>query len=175
MKDKIFKQILELVKSEISEIQDYFSIYNILFERKAKEIKTRSYGGYEITQMVGEFNQALNIKSSELLEKISKVFKELGRKLSAEQYDTLTEKCTNAFATIIDSYKVAFQKEFELKASLETTLNVSKGRISNKFKEYINSMKKITNTKIDKALLCAEISTALAGLSLVVSIIAIVF
>ena len=36
-------------------------------------------------------------------------------------------------------------------------------------------MKIITNTKIDKALLCAEISTALAGLSLVVSIIAIVF
>ena len=146
-----------------------------MFERKAKEIKTRSYGGYEITQMVGEFNQALNIKSSELLEKISKVFKELGRKLSAEQYDTLTEKCTNAFATIIDSYKVAFQKKFELNASLEITLNVSKGRISNKFKEYINSMKIITNTKIDKTLLCAEISTALAGLSLVVSIIAVVF
>ena len=71
MKDKTFNQIFNLINIDISDTYGYFSIHNALFERKAQKLKAGSYGGYEVNNLVGEFNKAVNDKSSELLDKIT--------------------------------------------------------------------------------------------------------
>jgi hypothetical protein len=145
-----------------------------LFERKAQRLKAGSYGGYEVNNLVGEFNKAVNDKSSELLDKITNMFKESGRNLSDEQYNTLISNCSKTFATIIDNYYKVFQKEFEFNRTIETSLNCLKGNTMHKISCHIKALKILTRTKLDKALLWTKISTIFAGISLLLSIIAIV-
>ena len=174
MKNKIFKQLLDLVNEEISGIYDYFALHNLLFERKANQIKSDSYGGHEINKIMDEFNQIINTKSSELLEKISQMFKDSGRKLSKKQYKELIKNCTAPFISCIDNYKQVFQNEFELNKTLETKLEVAKGNISNKISNHINALKIFINSKLDKALWWTAIGTIFAGVSLILSVIAII-
>lgn len=174
MKKKVFEQLLNIVNIEILEIHDFFAIHNKLFERKSKQLKSGSYGGYDMLKMASEFNQAITNKSSELLEKITNMFEESGRNLSDEQYDTLISNCSNTFSTIIDNYHKVFQKEFELNRTIETSLNCLKGNTMHKISCHIKALKILTRTKLDKALLWTKISTIFAGISLLLSIIAIV-
>lgn len=174
MKDKTFNQIFNLINIDISDTYGYFSIHNALFERKAQRLKSGSYRGYDVTNLVGEFNKAVNDKSSELLDKITNMFKESGRNLSDEQYDTLINNCSKTFSTIIDNYCKVFQKEFEFNRTIETSLNCLKGNTTHKISCRIKALKILTITKLDKALLWTKISTIFAGVSLLLSIIAIV-
>lgn len=174
MNDKLFNQFLNLINIDISDIYGYFSIHNALFERKAQRLKAGSYGGYEVNNLVGEFNKAVNDKSSELLDKITNMFKESGRNLSDEQYDTLINNCSKTFSTIIDNYCKVFQKEFEFNRTIETSLNCLKGNTMHKISCHIKALKILARTSLDKALLWTKISTIFAGISLLLSVIAIV-
>lgn len=166
--------MLEMVDDEISNIYDFFSLYTILFERKAKETKAGSYGGYEISKMVGEFNKAINDKSTELLEKVSKLFQESGRTLSEKQYDILLNKCHTPFERSIDDYKKVFRKEFESNDSIEISLDMFKSNVKAKINKRIRGLKVFINTKLDKALWWTAIGTVFAGVSLILSVVAII-
>lgn len=173
MKDNVYKQLSSLINESISNIKEYFSIYILLFERRAEETKANSYGGYELTKFVGEFNNELNQKCSELFKEIENLFVGSGRKLSREQYIDLTDKCTKSFDSIIDNYSKAFDKVFGLNETLRLSLTTSKSRIFRKIGKFINALNIISNTKIDKALWWTAIGTVFAGISLILSIIAI--
>ena len=67
-----------------------------------------------------------------------------------------------------------FQNEFELNKTLETKLEVAKGNISNKISNHINALKIFINSKLDKALWWTAIGTIFAGVSLILSVIAII-
>ena len=173
MRNKIYKQISSLVNESILDIYEHFSVYIYSFENLAKETKSNSYGGYELTKFVGDFNKELNQKCSDLLKEIETLFVGSGRKLSRKQYMDLIEKCTKPFDSIIDNYSAAFKKEFGLNETAETSLRVSKGRIYGKISGFINAVNIISNTKIDKALVWTAIGTLFAGVSLLLSVISI--
>ncbi len=174
MNDKVYKQLLQLIDANILNINDYFFVYTLLFKRKAKETKAGSYGGYEVINFVGEFNNELNNKCADLLKETEKLFINSGRKLSKKQYTELIGKCTKPFDSIIENYSKAVKEEFELNGTLEVSLTLSKERISSRIRGHINALKSISNTKIDKALLWTAVGTIFGGISLILSVIAII-
>lgn len=174
MRDKTYKQLFSLANESIVDIYEHFSVYIHLFEKKAEETKANSYGGYELTKFAGDFNKELNQKCSELLKEIEKLFVGSGRKLSRKQYMDLIEKCTKPFDSIVDNYSEVFEKEFGLNETIKTSLKISKSRMFMKISGFINALNIISNTKIDKALVWTAVGTVFAGISLILSVIAII-
>ena len=81
MRDKVFQQLLTIVEIKIEEIREYFTLYYISTEKRFNEIKSRSYGRYEIKQCVGEFEENVNLKSTELLNQVNHVIVDSNRYL----------------------------------------------------------------------------------------------
>ena len=91
-----------------------------------------------------------------------------------KQYADLIDKCTTLFVSTIDGYYKVFQEEFDLNRTIETSRNVFRSNIALRISNHINALNIMTNTKLDKALLWTAIGTVFAGLSLVLSVIAII-
>lgn len=174
MREKTYEQISFLITKDIAEIYRYFSIYIYLFSKKAPEIKAGSYGGYDLVKLVEDFNTELNLKSSKLLKNVENWFLISGRKLSKHQYERTIDMCTKPFISIIDDYSKAFKKEFDLNKTLEVSFVTSKNTISSKIQSYLNTLSIISNSKLDKALMWTALGTVFAGISLILSVIAIV-
>lgn len=174
MRDKHYKTLINVVNDYLDDATVYFSFYNAKFKQTAKETKSRAYGGYEVVRLTKDFEKDVSCKCTELLEKIEILFNNSGRKLAAEQYNDLINKCTKKFNAIIDNYWSVFQEEFESIETCENSFKILKENITCKINNYIRAFKCLSNTKIDKALLWTAIGTVFAGISLILSVIAII-
>ena len=174
MNKKIYKQISVLIDEKIDDTYGNFEVFKLMFKRKAQELKTRSYSGRDVLEFVGDFNKEVNDKCNELLKEIDSRFINSGRKLSKSQYADLIGKSTTLFTSVIDGYYKSFQEEFDLNRTIETSKNAFRGNIVLKISRHINALNIMSNTKLDKALLWTAIGTVFAGISLVLSVIAII-
>lgn len=173
MNDKYFRDFWGLVDNKTTDIHKHFSMYNAL-SKVAFQTKKASYSDYDLQKMVGGFSREVNSQCSKLLETISDIFTKSGRKLSAKQYNILIDMCTKTFTTIIDNYKTAFQEEFNISDTLEIQFRLCEEDVSNKINKHIKALKILINTKIDKALWWTAIGTVFAGVSLILSVVAII-
>lgn len=174
MRDKVFQGLLSIVEIKIEEIIDHFISYNSTCERHFKEIKARSYGGYEIEQCVKEFEEKINIKLTELLNEVSHVIGDCNRRFSSKQIKILEKKCHQCFDSVILLFSEMLVKEFGLTESIETRLKNKKENVRNKIEKHIEADKIFAEKRIDKALRWAiaigVISILLTLLSIVVSV-----
>ena len=174
MNKKIYKQLSVLINERIEDIYKHFEAYKLLFKRNAQRVKSGSYSGHDVLELVEDFNKEVNRKCNELLKEIDSLFINSGRKLSNNQYADLIEKCTTLFVSTVDGYYKVFQEEFDLNRTIETSRNVFRSNIALRISSHINALNIMTNTKFDKALLWTAIGTVFAGFSLVLSVIAII-
>ena len=100
MRDKMFQQLLTIVEIKIEEIREYFTSYCITSEKRFDEMKTQSYGGYEIKQCVREFEESVSLKSTELLTEVNHVIVDSNRHFSQKQISILIERCSYLFAQL---------------------------------------------------------------------------
>ncbi|MBE6806268.1 MAG: hypothetical protein E7526_07170 [Ruminococcaceae bacterium] len=174
MNKKAYKKLSVLINEKIEDTYKYFEEYKHLFKNNAQEVKAGSYGGRDVLEFVEDFNKEVNKKCNELLKEIDSLFINSGRKLSNNQYADLIDKCTTLFASTIDGYYKVFEEEFDLNETIETSSNLFRGNTALKISRHINALNIMSNTKLDKALLWTAIGTVFAGLSLVLSVIAII-
>lgn len=174
MKKDYFNKLSRIVDSYIYKTKTSFSVYVATFQKEALEIKTRSYGGYELSRLVGNFNQKSNQLCDELLDEISSLFNDIGRKLSDKQYENLKEKCVKLFEDSSNTFAEAFNKEFGLNGSLELSFLNTKRNIISRINNYINILNIKASTRINKALIWTIWGTIFAGLSTILSVIAII-
>lgn len=157
----------------IRSVYDFFSLHTAIFKSQALEIKSHSYGGREILNLVAVFNRKTNQQCDELIDKIKNLFAESGRTLSEKQYIDLKEKCTKPFVNGIDAFKKALQEEFEWTSTMETSLSVLKGNVISSINHRIDTFKLISSIRLDKALRWTALGTIFAGISLLLSAAAI--
>lgn len=174
MNKKIYKQLSVLINERIEDTYKHFEAYKHLFKKNVQEVKAGSYGGHDVLEFAEDFNKEVNRKCNVLLKEIDSLFINSGRKLSNKQYADLIDKCTTLFVSTIDGYYKVFQEEFDLNRTIETSRNVFRSNIALRISNHIDALNIMTNTKLDKALLWTAIGTVFAGLSLVLSVIAII-
>lgn len=174
MNKKAYKQLSVLINERIEDIYKHFEVYKLLFKRRAQRVKSGSYEGRDVLELVEGFNKEVNKKCNELLKEIDSLFINSGRKLSNKQYADLIAKCTTLFVSTIDTYYKAFQEEFDLNRTIEASRNMFRSNVALRISSHINALNITTNTKLDEALLWTAIGTVFAGLSLVLSVIAII-
>lgn len=171
MRGKVYKELMFLIDIKLEEISEYFSNYNIVFEKQANELKATSYGGYEIRRMVSDFSNEINIKTKELLVEIENRIISSSRKFSSEQMNDVEQKCTNKISFIINNFNTKLQEVFGLVESVEVTLCNLKQGTEYKITKGIRAVNAMTNAKIDKALCWTAIGTVFAAVSLVLSVV----
>jgi hypothetical protein len=174
MNKKLYEQISLLINEKIEDTYKYFEVYKYTFNKKVKKLKASPYSGHDVLELVENFNDELNLKCKTLLKEIDDLFINSGRKLSNSQYADLIKRCTSLFVSTIDGYYKAFQEEFEFKGTIKTSANVFRKNMASKISGHINALNIISTTKIDKALMWTAVGTVFAGISLLLSIIAII-
>ena len=152
MRIKVFEQLLTIIEIKIQEIEDYFTSYFVSTEKKIQEIKSRPYGAYEIKLCIGEFSEIVNIKSSELLNEVTHVITDTGRKFSTKQYALLNKKCSDCFNSIIYKFDQFLSQEFKDIETLQIMLRTKKENTSLKFEKHILATRIFQNKKIHTAL-----------------------
>ena len=175
MRSKVFNQLLTIIEIKITEIEDYFVSYFVSAEKNLQEIKARPYGGYEIKRCVGDFNEVINIKSTELLNEVNHVIVDTGRNFSKKQYALLNKKCSNCFNSIINKFIHILSQEFEDIETLQIVLRTKAENTSLKFEKNILATRIFKNKKIDIALRWSiagvVISKLLSVIAIIISII----
>ena len=151
MRKKVYKEITYLIDIKLEEISDYFSNYNIVFGKQAKEIKAMAYGGYEIKRMASDFSNEINIKTKELLVEIENRIISSSRKFSSKQISDMDKKCADKILFIIDAFNTKLQEVFGLGESIEVILYNLKQGTQYKITKGIKAVNAMTNTKLDKA------------------------
>ena len=175
MRAKVFNQLLTIIEIKITEIEDYFVSYFVSAEKNLQEIKAHPYGGYEIKRCVGDFNEVINIKSTELLNEVNHVIVDIGRNFSKKQYALLNKKCSTCFNSIINKFIHILSQEFEDIETLQIVLRTKAENTSLKFEKNILATRIFKNKKIDIALRWSiagvVISTLLSVIAIIISII----
>ena len=175
MRNKIFNQLLTIVEIRVAETQDYFVSQLVSVEKRLKEINARTHGGYEIRQCSDDFFKAINIKSSELIDAVTKLAIDCGRNFSEKQYAILNEKCSKCFESIIGRFSNILKEESALTESLQVSIKTQKESVLYKIEKNILAIRIFLNKKVDKALCWTVvgviISTLLSIFAIVVSII----
>ena len=173
MKKKVYIPLSKVVDDYIQKMYDCFSRHIATFRKQAQEMKSHSYGGREVLNLVAVFNQETNQQCDKLIDKVKNLFAESGRSLSKKQYDDLKSKCTKPFVNGIDAFKKALQEEFEWTSTMETSLSVLKGNVISSINHRIDTFKLISSVRLDKALRWTALGTIFAGISLLLSAVAI--
>lgn len=174
MKEKIYTSLSKVVDGYIRGVYDFFSYQTAVFKKQALEMKSSSYGGRDVLNLVANFNQRTSQKRDELLDKVKSLFAESGRKLSKKQYSDLKEKCTKPFVNGINTFKKALVEEFEWTSTEETSLSVLEQNVISSINYRIDTFKLMSSIHLDKALWWTALGTIFAGASLVLSIIALI-
>lgn len=175
MEKMVFDNLLKIISIKISEIENSFILHNISFQRKAKELKAGSYGGHDKVRCLKEFGKFVDQQLSILFQETSRVFVSSGRKLSEQQYGYLKEYYTGVFDSYIQNFRNLFSIEFQVEESLRIMFDSLKFHTTQKIENYISAMEYLRENRIDKALIWTAVGTVFAGISLILSVIAIFY
>ena len=173
MKEKIYTALSKVVDGYIHGVYDFFSWQTAVFKKQALEVKSRSYGGREVLDLVAVFVQKTKQERDQLLENVKNLFIETGRTLSEKQYNDLKSKCTKPFICGIDAFSKTLRDEFEWTSSPETSLFILKESTISIINGHIDTFKLMTSIHLDKALQWTALGTIFAGVSLLLSVVAI--
>ena len=155
-------------------VYDFFGRQTAVFKKKALEIKSNSYGGREVLDLVAVFVQNTKQERDQFLENVKNLFKETGRTLSEKQYNDLKSKCTKPFICGIDTFSKTLKEEFEWTSSPETSLFILKESTISIINGHIDTFKLMSSIRLDKALRWSTLQTIIAGISLLLSVVAII-
>ena len=171
VKKKAFDELIYIVDIRLDEISRYFTGYNILFETKAKEMKQRSYGGFEVHKLLAEFSRELDKKTTILLKEIENIIISSSRRISNMQIGKLTDKCIQKINVIIEQYYQRNNQVFGSNETIELLLIKLKRNTEEKIRKDIRKVKAIINIKEDKTLKWTIIGVIVALIPIVASII----
>ena len=171
MRKTIYNDLFEVLRLQLSETERYFYVYGMQFRKKAQAKKATAFAGHEIKQFADEFCVEINSKCSELLCSAEKLFLASGRKLSKSQYKHLIAEYTHSFGILIDAFSKTFFEEFETLETIALLFSNLKGNITPKITSHFRAIEILSNSKIDKVLRWTAVSTVLAALSLILSVI----
>lgn len=169
MKAKVFEQLSTIIEIKIVEIESYFTSYLVATEKEIKEMKSQSYGGYEIQKIVDEFSEIINLKSSELIETIIHLAINCGRNFSSKQYLKLNETCASSFQAIINRFSKLLTNEFENTETLNIALKTTNDNVLYKIEKNILAIKIYLNKKIDIALRWTAIGVLVSAIGIIIS------
>lgn len=171
MKESNFEKIFDILDIKKMEIAQYFYAYGMRFIQNAKQMKVQGHSGRDLVRKVDEFDVELNDKLSGLLNDTEQIILKLGRKLSSKQYDKMASTYEKTWKDIVEGFKDKVSQEFEVTESLGNMFNMMVQRYSQKIIKHFAAMKVMADTKIDKIYCWTVVSTVMAGLSLLVSMI----